>query len=50
MTLSEMNRKDLIIYNTEKAFSTQREVEFLIKNKYYSLALNRIYYGMFYII
>ncbi|MEA2096023.1 MAG: HEPN domain-containing protein [Candidatus Cloacimonadota bacterium] len=50
MTLSEMNRKDLIIHNTEKAFSTQREVEFLIKNKYYSLALNRIYYGMFYII
>ena len=50
MTLSEINRKDLIIHNTKKAISTQKEVEFLIKNKYYSLALNRIYYGMFYII
>jgi len=50
MTLTEINRKDLIIHNTEKAISTQKEVEFLIKNKYYSLALNRIYYGMFYII
>jgi len=50
MTLTEINRKDLIIHNTKKAISTQKEVEFLIKNKYYSLALNRIYYGMFYII
>lgn len=50
MTLTENNRKDLIIHNTNKAISTQKEVEFLIKNKYYALALNRIYYGMFYII
>ena len=50
MTLTETNRKDLIIHNTEKAYSTQKEVEFLIENKYYSLALNRIYYGMFYIL
>lgn len=50
MTLTETNRQDLIIHNTEKAYSSQREVEFLIENKYYSLALNRIYYGMFYII
>ena len=50
MTLTEINRNELIIHNTEKAISTQKEVEFLIKNKYYSLALNRIYYGMFYII
>lgn len=50
MTLTEINRKDLIIHNTKKAISTQKEVEFLINNKYYSLAINRIYYGMFYII
>ena len=50
MTLSEKNRQDLIEHNVEKAFNTQKEVTFLIKNEYYSLALNRIYYGIFYII
>ena len=50
MTLSEKNRQDLIEHNIEKAFNTQKEVKFLIKNEYYSLALNRIYYGIFYII
>ena len=50
MTLSEKNRQDLIGHNVDKAFNTQKEVKFLIKNEYYSLALNRIYYGIFYII
>ena len=30
MTLSETNRKNLIDYNIEKAYSTQKEVDFLI--------------------
>ncbi|MCD4818907.1 MAG: HEPN domain-containing protein [Candidatus Cloacimonetes bacterium] len=50
MTLNETNRQDLITHNINKAFKTIEEVSFLIENHYYSLALNRIYYGMFYII
>ncbi|MCK4654162.1 MAG: HEPN domain-containing protein [Candidatus Cloacimonetes bacterium] len=50
MKISEKNRLDLINNNIEKAFETQKEVKFLIRNSYYSLSLNRVYYSMFYII
>ena len=50
MTMTDLNRLDLINHNIAKAFETQKEVKFLIDNEYYSLALNRIYYSMFYII
>ncbi len=50
MTLTESNRLDLTNLNIEKAYETQKEVKFLIENKYYALALNRVYYSMFYII
>ena len=50
MTITDLNRLDLINHNIEKAFETQNEVKFLIDNEYYSLALNRVYYSMFYII
>ena len=50
MSLDEKNRKDLIQYNIEKANKTLDEVRFLIDNKYYSLALTRVYYGMYYIL
>jgi len=50
MSLDEKNRTDLIQYNIEKANKTLDEVRFLIDNKYYSLALTRVYYGMYYIL
>lgn len=50
MTITDLNRSDLVDHNIKKAFETQNEVNFLIANEYYSLALNRIYYSMFYII
>ncbi len=50
MKLTESNRLDLTNLNIEKAYETQKEVKFLIENKYYALALNRVYYSMFYII
>lgn len=50
MKLTESNRLDLKNFNIEKAYETQKEVKFLTENKYYALALNRVYYSMFYII
>jgi len=50
MTITKENRLDLINHNVGKAYETQNEVKFLIDNEYYSLALNRVYYSMFYII
>lgn len=50
MTITDLNRLNLINHNIEKAFETQNEVKFLFDSKYYSLALNRVYYSMFYII
>ena len=50
MTITDLNKLDLVNHNIEKAFETQNEAKFLIDNEYYSLALNRVYYSMFYII
>lgn len=42
--------KELITHRIEKATNMIQEVEFLISNKKYSFAMNRIYYGLFYIL
>ena len=43
-------KKDLINYRRERAFETIKEVELLISKNMFFAAMNRIYYGMFYII
>ena len=49
MILKVTDRNELVKYNIEKAVQCSEDVEFLIKNKKLSLAVNRIYYGIFYI-
>lgn len=44
------NIKDLIKYRTEQAMDTIETVELLIENKKYNTAVNRMYYGMFYML
>jgi uncharacterized protein (UPF0332 family) len=48
MTLSTKDRDELINYRMQQAFECIDEVSFLIQNKKYKIAINRIYYGMFY--
>ncbi|MDO9578565.1 MAG: HEPN domain-containing protein [Candidatus Cloacimonadales bacterium] len=50
MILSESELKQLIDLNIEKAFQATTEVAILIENHLYATAVNRIYYGIFYII
>ena len=41
---------ELIDLRIKQAYETISEVEFQIKNNYLKIAVNRIYYGMFYIL
>jgi len=50
MTLTESERQELVTLNIEKAFQTIKEVNILLANDLFSVAINRIYYGIFYII
>lgn len=50
MTLKEEERAALIKYRIERASITEDEVSFLIENNKLHLAVNRIYYGSFYIL
>ncbi|HLP57462.1 MAG TPA: HEPN domain-containing protein [Candidatus Deferrimicrobium sp.] len=50
MTLSDEEREVLIKYRTEQAYETAEEAKFLIDNEKLKVAVNRIYYGMFYIL
>ncbi len=50
MTLNEKDRSEVIKYRIEQAHETLEEVSFLLKNNRLKLAVNRIYYGMFYIV
>ena len=43
-------KKVLIEHRISKAIAAINDVEFLISNKRFLLAVNRIYYGMFYIL
>jgi uncharacterized protein (UPF0332 family) len=44
------NLSGIIKYRIEQAFSTISEVEILIDKNLLTLAINRIYYGMFYML
>ena len=48
--MEKKTKKDLINYRRERAFDTIKEVELLISKNMFYAAMNRIYYGMFYII
>lgn len=50
MTINNSERDTLIKYRTEQAYEAVDEVRFLIDNNKLKLAVNRIYYGMFYIL
>ena len=42
--------QELINYRIQQAYDTLKEVEFQIENNFLSIAVNRIYYGMFYML
>jgi uncharacterized protein (UPF0332 family) len=44
------NLSQLINYRIQQAYESIAEVEFQISNNYFNTAVNRIYYGMFYIL
>ncbi|OFX35115.1 MAG: hypothetical protein A2X08_04910 [Bacteroidetes bacterium GWA2_32_17] len=46
--IPEPNSKDLINLRIEQAYQTISDAEFLINNDKFRAAVNRIYYGMFY--
>lgn len=50
MTLQEEDRRLLLAHYREKSWSAADNVEFLIKNDKLQLAVNQIYYGMFYML
>lgn len=50
MTLSDEDREALKKYRIELAKEAVEETELLIKNDKLRLAVNRVYYGMFYIL
>ena len=48
MTLNDEDRELLINNYLEKSRTTIKKVEFLVDNNEYQLAVNRIYYGIYY--
>ncbi len=50
MTLNQEEREELIRYNIEKSHQAIDDVKFLIENNKLHLAINRIYFGTFYIL
>ncbi|MCP4405867.1 MAG: HEPN domain-containing protein [bacterium] len=48
MTDGTPKKEELVEHRLEKAFKTIEEVRFLLENEMLTLAVNRIYYGMFY--
>ncbi|MEA1912860.1 MAG: HEPN domain-containing protein [candidate division WOR-3 bacterium] len=48
--LEDIERKELIKHRIKKAKKTVEEIDFLIKNDLLDLAINRIYYGIFYML
>lgn len=50
MTISEIDRETLIRYRIEQAYESIEEAELSINHNKLKMAVNRIYYGMFYIL
>jgi uncharacterized protein (UPF0332 family) len=48
MTLNDEDRELLVNNYLEKSRTTIKKVEFLVENREYQLAVNRIYYGIYY--
>ena len=48
MSLNETDRKEIVKYRLEKARNTLAEVPVLMGNKFYTTALNRLYYSCYY--
>ena len=48
--IQEKHRNDLIEYRLEQARSAIKEGQIMIDNKMFRAAVNRIYYGMFYVV
>ena len=46
----ETDKSELIHYRIEQAKRTLIDIEVLVQNKLYKIAVNRIYYGMFYML
>ncbi|MCX6272698.1 MAG: HEPN domain-containing protein [Bacteroidetes bacterium] len=50
MTLDDLDKKGLINYRINQAKSLEKDIDSLIAIGSYSSAVNRIYYGMFYML
>ena len=50
MTLNEEDKKQLIKYNIEKTEKEISDISFYIKNNKLSVAVNRIYYSIYYML
>ncbi len=50
MTINSEDRKTLIEYRVNQARETVDEADLMIKNSCFRAAVNRIYYGMFYML
>lgn len=50
MTINSEDRKTLIEYRVNQARETVNEADLMIKNSCFRAAINRIYYGMFYML
>ena len=48
MTISEDDRKNLVNYRIGQSRQAVEDIKFLIEHKKFSIAVNRIYYGIFY--
>ncbi len=48
MTLNEKERKELITHRLDKADNLIHVIQSLIDNEHYIIAINRIYYSMYY--
>lgn len=50
MSLDDAKRQELIAYRVEQAKEAMKDVEVLLANHRFQPAMNRIYYGMFYML
>ena len=46
--MNDHDRQELVIYRLNKAKETMKEVDVLIENKFWSAAINRLYYACYY--
>ena len=50
MTLSKEERQQLIEHYVEKAQNTVEDIKFFIENEKLGVAVNRVYYGIYYVL